>query len=142
MQLFHTSPTEIKEISAYGMFGECLCFSADVYQMSACDVITYQINIDDADIIEARSFFYQADCDKLNEIVAEIMELADCDEEQAQELLSQNDFFGDAEIDWRIQGYAGEAAKVLGYKAASADDEQGTVYIVPMLDKEADLERI
>ena len=142
MKLFHTSPTEIKDINNYGMFGECLCFSADVYQMSACEVLTYSIEVDEDEIIKANSFFYREDYELLNEIITEIMELAECDEEQAQEYLSQNDNHGDAEIDWRIQGYSGEAAKVLGFKAAAAEDEQGTVYIIPMLKREAELKLI
>ncbi len=142
MQLFHTSPNEITEINPFGLFGECLCFSADIYQMSACSVLTYTVEIEDNEMIEASSFFYRDDYEKLNSIVIDVMELAECDEEQAQEYLSQLDSHSDAEIDWRLQGYTGEAAKALGYKAAIAEDEQGAVYIVPMLNRESELSLI
>jgi len=142
MQIFHTSPEKIEKIDSFGMFGECLCFSADVYQMSACSTVTYSIEINEDEIIEAGSFFYQDDCEKLNDIVEDIMDLAGCGREEAEEFLSQRESHSDAEIDWRIQGYAGEAAKVLGYKCAEAEDEQGTVYLVPMLDRENQLTMI
>lgn len=137
MQIFHTSPSPITKITDNGMFGECLCFSIDVYTMSACDTLTYSIDMGEDDVIEASSFFYRDDCGLLNGIVASVMELTDCDEDQAQEYISQRDSYCDAEIDWRIQGYTGEAAKLLGYGAASAQDEQGTVYIVPMMGRES-----
>lgn len=139
MELFHTSPNPIDAINSYGMLGECLCFSTNVYQMAACKVLVYKLEVSEHEIIEARSFFYRDDYEKLDRIVANVMELADCNEEQAQEFLSQNDHHHDAEIDWRIQGYAGEAAKVLGFRACKAQDEQGAVYIVPMYGREADL---
>jgi len=139
MILFHTSPTEIKAgtINDDGILGECLCFSADIYQMCPGKVITYEIEIDEDDIIEANSFFYRDDYKKLDIIIKNIMEYAECDEEQAQEYLSQRDSHGDGEVDWRIQGYTGEAAKALGYRAAQAEDEQGQVYIIPMLNNES-----
>jgi hypothetical protein len=139
MKLFHTSPVKIETINNYGMLGECLCFSSDVYQMAPGEVITYAIEIDESEMIEASSFFYQDDAEKLDVIVSNIMAMADCDSDQAEKYLSQNDNHHDAEIAWRIQGYAGEAAKVLGYQAAVADDEQGTVYIIPMSGREAEL---
>lgn len=141
MRIYHTSPDKIIKINSSGMLGECLCFSASVYCMSACEVIVYALDIEDADVVEASSFFYRDDYSKLDFIVSEVMDLAGCDEEEAQELISQRTAHSDAEIDWRIQGYAGEAAKVLGFKAAEAQDEQGTVYIVPMQGRENDLIR-
>lgn len=139
MEIFHTSPAPITAINSYGMFGECLCFSSSFYQMAACEVLVYKMEISENEIVKAGSFFYRDDCDKLSGIVANIMELADCDEDQAQEYLSQNDNHPDDEIDWRIQGYSGEAAKALGFRACQAQDEQGAVYIVPMRGREADL---
>lgn len=137
MKLFHTSSSLITEISPCSdYFGECLFFSATEYKMSEASIYTYAIEVDESEIIEANSFFFQNDCEKLNDLVAEVMDLADCGEEQAQELLSQNDSHEDAEIDWEIQGLTGMAAKALGYKCAEAQDEQGCVYIVPMFSKE------
>lgn len=136
MQIFHTSPDEITSINKFGMLGECLCFSVDIYKMAARKVIVYSLDIDEQDIIDASSLFYRDDDAKLDGIVQDVMELADCDREEAEELISQRSSYSDdAEIDWRIQGYAGEAAKALGYSAARAEDEQGTVYIVPMFER-------
>lgn len=138
--VYHTSPDPITKISKFGASGECLCFSDKIYQMASCEVVTYKIELNEDEIIEASSFFYRDDCELLNDIVAEIMLLTDCDEDTAQEYLSQRDQYGeDYEIDLRIQGFTGEAAKALGYKAAEAEDEQGTVYLVPMFGRESEL---
>ena len=136
MKLLHTSPTEITKITKFGTFGDCLCFSNDRYLMSECEVITYSIELSEDDVIDAHTFFYRDDYEMLNAIIEDVMSLADCDEDEAQELLAQNDNHSDAEIDWRIQGYTGAAAKVLGFKAARAQDEQGDVFLVPMFGNE------
>ena len=38
-----------------------------------------------------------------------------------------------------MQGKQGECAKRMGFEAAKGRDEQGHVYIVPMIDRENDL---
>jgi hypothetical protein len=43
---------------------------------------------------------------------------------------------------WAVQALQGQAAKLLGYTAAESEDEQGTVYIVPMTGKLQDLELV
>ena len=141
MELFHTSPTEITEINTLGTFGEFLCFASDVYAMSAGPVITYTINVDDNDIIEAGSIFYHEDAEKLSPLVGRVMEMADCDEDAAEDLLSQTDDCGDAELSWEIQALTARAAKILGYRGVSMQDEQGRCYMIDMHGREHELHK-
>ena len=154
MKLYHTSPERITHIRKDGMFDDCLFFSARRYQLAAGCVYTYTIDIDKNAIIEARQFFYDPDCARLAGLVAEIQKLCDVDEETAQDLLTgrksvywlpenadpavEHDF-SIVEIDFTLQAMAGRAAKLMGYEAAQAIDEQGAVYIVPMFGRESDL---
>ena len=142
MELFHTSPNKIEKITKSGRFGEFLCFSANVYEMSACETITYKIAINEDEIIDANSFFYREDWQKLQSIVEEVMELAGCDEDEAQELLSQRAQHDDAEVSWDIQKLSAKAAKALGFRAVATPDEQGTCYLVDMLGRETELEHV
>lgn len=152
MRLLHTSPSEIISIEKYGKFDDCLFFvcgdnSDDGYQMAVGEVITYALEVGSS--IEVGSFFYQEDCEKLAEIVAEIAEMFGVDNETAEEILSDEqsayDFMDGeeaAEASWKVQALQGKAAKALGYEAAQAEDEQGAVYIVPMAGRELELTRV
>lgn len=131
--VYHTSPKKITEINKDGMFDDCLFFSDDVYSMSVGSVYVYTIELNNT--IEVNSFFYHDDYLKLNDIVSNIVNVADVTEDEARDLLDGTDESSDGDISWFIQAKQGEAAKVLGYEAAEAEDEQGAVYIVPMLDK-------
>jgi len=141
MKLLHTSPQEITNISLTGRFGEFLFFSCDEYVMTgASDCLTYEIDLDEDQIVDASTFFYREDCHLLNDLVEEVMDLTGCDEEQAQEYLSQNEsYFEDPEVDWDIQRLTGEAGKILGFRAVEAQDEQGTCYIVSMFGHKKEL---
>ena len=142
MKLFHTSPNSITAINSTGLFGEFLCFSADVYTMTAGDFITYSIEIDDNDIIEASSIFYHEDAEKLDGLVQRVMGMLDCDEDTAEDMLSQKDDCGDAELSWEIQALTAKAAKTLGFRGVSMQDEQGTCYMIDMLHRENELETV
>ncbi len=139
MKLFHTSPNEITKIDHLGRFGEFLCFAIDPYEMAVCETITYSIDLNEDDVVEARTFFYRDDSDKLSDVVAEVMELAECDEDDAEEYLSGRKSHDDAEIDWDIQKLTGDAGKLLGYRAVMTEDEQGSVYLVAMAGRESEL---
>lgn len=142
MRLFHTSPNEITKIDRFGgRFGEFLCFASEPYVMAACEAITYSIELAEDDVIEANSFFFRDDSEKLADLVSEVMELADCDEDDAEEYLSGRLNHDDPEIDWDIQKLMGEAGKALGYRAVQARDEQGAVWLVAMAGREKDLVR-
>lgn len=150
MKIIHTSPCEITSIDPSGMFDDCLFFSINAYSISAVrnQEFEYSIEIDDAAIINVGGFFYNENAEKLDSIVSEVMALVGCDEDDAEEILSDrknvfNFEFEDAEdaseASWKVQALQGKAAKILGFEAAQGEDEQGSVYIVPMLGREADL---
>lgn len=135
MKIYHTSPAPITAITSNGTFGESLCFSDRVYSMSVGAVVVYSLEIEEADVIDAAHF----EASDAPEALAQLAHVLDCDQDQALEYLTGAECHEDAEMDWYVQGMMGSAAKEAGYKAARSRDEQGTVYIVPMLGREADL---
>lgn len=137
MKLIHTSPNKIEKINNSGLFGDCLFFSVDEYIMTASrTVYVYSIEIDDEKIADVSELYDE-------EIIKDIMDTLDVDEDVAANMLDGTDTAWDhgkdGEDDWWIQGKQGECAKKMGYEAVESRDEQGTVYIVPMLGREADL---
>lgn len=138
--LYHCTSNPITEIDEYGRFGEFLFFGSSPSHMGE---VTYQLEIDTDEnkglIIDCGRFFYREDCSKLDDIVSEVMNLADCDEDQAQEYLSQRDHVSDAELDWDIQGLTAKAAKILGFRGVAVPDEYGTSYMIDMLGLESEL---
>ena len=136
MKLYHTSPQKIKEIKSTGTFGESLCFSTSVYQITSSDtVFVYSIELDEEDVIDVFSF----DEDDAPEVIQHISNVLDCDVSLALAYLRDKASPEDPELSWFIQGQMGSAAKEAGYKAARGVDEQGTVYIVPLLGREQEL---
>ena len=105
--------------------------------MSAASTLVYRLEIDESAIVSASQLYDEV-------IVSEIAELFDCDEDTAESLLdgseSEWNHDCDAEKSWKLQGLRGECAKKMGYEACEDEDEQGTVYIVPMTSREADLQ--
>lgn len=135
MKLFHTSPKEITKIDRFGSFDDCLFFSVNPYSMSVGKVITYSINAENMNFINASDL-------SDDEIVSEIAERFDIDEDTAESLLDGSDSvwnhdFADAENDWYIQAKRGECAKKMGFDGCLDHDEQGAVYIIPMLGRES-----
>ena len=139
MKLFHTSPNKIEKVSKFGNFDDCLFFSTNVYEMSAGETITYSINADDMRFIDASDLHD-------SEVIAEIAERFEIDLDDAESLLDGSDSvwnheFADAENDWYIQAKRGECAKKMGFDGCLDEDEQGGVYIIPMLGREAILNK-
>ena len=137
MKIYHTSTNKIEKINSHGMFGDCLFFSADIYVMTAAHkYLVYSIEIDDDKMIKRCNLYDE-------EIVREIEREFGVDAEVAEGLLdgseSEWDYDCDAEKSWWLQGKQGECAKAMGFEACIAKDEQGTVYIVPMMNREKDL---
>jgi len=137
MNLIHTSPEEIKNINKNGVFGDCLFFSATEYAMGEVKAV-YTLEVSEDKIIEV--------CDLESiEMITDICNALDVDEDQAEELLTGEstayDFDLDGEDDWYIQSKQGECAKLMGYEACEAEDEQGAVYIVPMFGRLNDLKK-
>ncbi|CDM53667.1 hypothetical protein ACM8BJ_30950 [Pseudomonas aeruginosa] len=151
MEIFHTSPVEITTINTQGRFGEFLCFAADEYVMTAGDHVTYRIKVDESDIIMAGSIFYHERAADLSGLVERVMQLTGCDEDTAEELISQRidvfslddiDASDAAELSWDIQAITAQAAKTLGFRGVSMQDEQGTCYMIDMLGHDAELVRV
>lgn len=144
MKLFHTSPNEISQITRFGgRFDEFLFFSGSVYQMAACDVITYSLELSDEDVIEAGSLFYHDDAEKLAELIAEFCERFDVDESTAEEIISEREQLDSCDADelWDVQLFTARAAKLLGFRAVEVRDEQGAAWMVDMLGHETELNR-
>lgn len=140
MILYHTSPNEITTINRFGLFDDCLFFSNDVYQMSACDVIVYSIDASEMSFAHV-SDLYDA------HIIDDIAENFGIDSVLAEALLDDRssvwDYaFASGEAVWYIQAKRGECAKAMGFDGCEDRDEQGTVYIIPMLGRENILERV
>lgn len=137
MQIIHTSPSEITKIEKNGMFDDCLFFSGSEYSMCARGPLyVYSLEIDDEKVIAARELYNE-------EVIADIANVLNVDEDAAERMLDGRDNAFDhgltGEDDWWIQAKQGECAKLMGYEACEAWDEQGTVYIVPMLGRENEL---
>lgn len=150
MKLIHTSPVAITEINSFGRFGEFLFFAGDEYVMTAGDYITYAIDVEECDIIDAERLFFHEDAEKLGGLVEKVMEMVGCDEDTAEELIAQREDVHRidtdiepedlADISWDIQRITGEAAVLLGFRGVGMEDEQGRAYLIYMAGREEDLE--
>ena len=131
MILTHTSPEVITEIKTDGLFDDCLFFSIDEYSMGDVKAV-YQIEIKEENIINVYNL-------ESKEIIESICSYLSVDADTAQELLnnelSAGSITSDYEDDWYIQAKQGECATLMGYEACESEDEQGAVYIVPMINK-------
>lgn len=150
MKLFHTSPTEINEITTLGRFGEFLFFSGSEYTMTAGEHITYSIEINDDQLIEAGQLFYHEDAAKLDGLVAELAGRLDIDEDDAEALIEESKSVHDldnvepedaADLSWDVQLFTARAAKILGFRGVRVEDEQGSAYMIDMLGQANDLVR-
>lgn len=151
MKLFHTSPAQITTITKNGLFDDCLCFAKKPYFMSNKGII-YAIDLDESEIISAETFFNHVNYKSLDNIVAHVSQLANCDIETAQDLLTnsvsycdlcaEKELEFDTDIDFAIQAAQAQCAKKLGYRAVQTRDEQGSLYLVSMLNKENELVRV
>lgn len=133
--MFHTSPNQIEHgiINNDGIAGSCLFFSDDIYRMSESSIYVYEAD------------FNCIITNKLHDetIIEEISDRFNVDVEIAECLLdgSENewDHGADGELSWWLQGKRGECAVKMGYDGCEDEDEQGTVYIVPMVGREHEL---
>jgi len=132
--MFHTSPNKEIKVNNYGIAGSCLFFSDEVYQMSESSVYVFEAEFNCISAHELHD----------NEIIEEIAEYFDVELELAEQLLdgSENEWdleSCDGESSWWLQGKRGECAVKMGFDGCEDEDEQGTVYIVPMLGRESEL---
>jgi len=136
--MFHTSPNKITEINNLGIAGDCLFFSDNVYVMTEAESV----------------YVYEADFDCIRvwqlhdeEIIEEIADNFGCSIETAEGLLDGSECEWeqescDADMSWWLQGKRGECAKKMGFDGCEDEDEQGTVYIIPMSGRENELNLI
>ena len=139
--MYHTSPNIISEgtINSYGVAGDCLFFSDNIYVMTATG--SYYVYEADFECVRASQLHDEA-------IIAEIAEYFDCDAELAESLLdsSENEWNQDFECDgdaslW-LQGNRGQCAVKMGYDGCEDEDEQGVVYIIPFEGRESELKLV
>lgn len=135
MKLFHTSPVEIKKITKTGMFGDCLFFALSPYGLGNI-VNIYSVDASEMSFVSASSLYDE-------EIVSRIAKCLAVDLDTAESLLDGSETVWDidvdmekAEADWWIQELRGECAKKMGYDGCEDEDEQGSVYIIPMFGRE------
>lgn len=148
MELIHTSPVEIKEITRSGRFGEFLFFSDREYSMGGHDYIAYSIEVGEDDIIEAGQLFYRHDSAEVADIIEQVADRFNVDIETAEGLIDESVNIYDvdgidpeeaAETSWDIQLYTAKVAKKLGYRGVAVEDETGTSYMIDMLGRESEL---
>ena len=146
MELFHTSPIEIEKINESGMFGSFLFFSAKEYVMTAGQKHSYTIDVDDENIIAAESLYYHEKSTLLDDITSEFAERWGISVDDAEEVIAQRTSIHDIESNiaaedlagasWDSQYTAAKAARLLGFRCVSMDDEQGRAYLVDMFGRE------
>jgi hypothetical protein len=151
MNLTHTSPAPINQITTNGRFGSFLFFSADEYVMTAGEHHTYTIEIDEDEIIDAARLFWHEEAARLQPFVARVAAMCGVDEDTAEELIQQSADIHSvdsdvapedlADMSWEIQHITAQAAVVLGFRGVAMDDEQGTAYLIDMLGREAELQQ-
>lgn len=138
MRITHTSPAVITKITDRGLFDDCLFFSDNEYAMGDVAAV-YELEISEDEIIDVSELSDES-------MIQVIADQFDVDMDTAERILDGRDtaleHTGDAEDDWFVQATQGQCAKIEGFKACQSIDEQGTVYIVPMLGREADLIKV
>lgn len=140
MQLYHTSPDEITE-PKNGLFGDFLCFSGQVYTMTAAaDPVVYRLEIREDEVIDASSIWYDDNAELARPYAEQIMSRYGVDEDTAESLIDGSASLYDvdadidaedmAEADWCIQRLTAEAGRAMGYAATAVKDEQGVCYMI------------
>ena len=136
--MFHTSPSkiEIGSINNNGVSGSCLFFSDEIYTMTASkEVYVYEADFNCVSVSQLHD----------DVIIARIAEYFGCDEELAESLLDgsesewNQDFNCEGSDSWWLQGMRGQCAIKMGFDGCEDEDEQGIVYIIPMIGRESEL---
>lgn len=136
--MFHTSTSkiEIGSINNNGVSGSCLFFSDEIYTMTASkEVYVYEADFNCVSVSQLHD----------DVIIARIAEYFGCDEELAESLLDgsesewNQDFNCEGSDSWWLQGMRGQCAVKMGFDGCEDEDEQGIVYIIPMIGRESEL---
>jgi len=148
MKLYHTSPDPITCITSSfdNEFQGALFFSATPYFMSRASKYVYEIEVSDDQILEVCYLDYDQDIiDEIKERFNTLFD-ADIDDDDAHDYLIEDKGAYDIDTDdhescglfsWFIQGIQAKCARKEKYLGVESDDEQGTVYIINLVDKEA-----
>jgi len=149
MIITHASAEKIeKVVVSYGTQKGCLFFAAEGNTYNLAGACKYQYSLDVNNTIETHRFFYEHESNDsvVRSVMREMMIELNLDERDfdlAESLLDDSanifDYFSEeeaGEANWMIQQYQGILADRLGYDAAEAEDEQGTVYIAYCVDRD------
>ena len=137
--MYHTSPTKIEKgtinaKSAFHCAADCLFFSNEIYRMTESkEIFIYEADFNCVHVSELSN----------HDVINDIANYFDCDADLAESLLdgtaNEWDYGADGDDSWWLQGQRGLCAKKMGYDGCEDEDEQGTVYIVPMSGREEEL---
>lgn len=139
--IYHTSPSTITKPSKIGRFGEFVFFSADVYAMTeAANPVVYGIKEDDLKIVEACSMAFIENFDVVcADIINDVAAMFDVDFDTAHDILTEGEsewnYDCDAEKSWDRQKLTAKAAKLMGFDGVQVEDEQGTAYMISIVDQ-------
>lgn len=154
LELFHTSPAEIKEIKKDGRFGSNLFFSIDPAAMGEVK-FTYKMEIAEDSIIDQSHIFFDDALDdqnvlgKVNALIEAFADKMEIEVEQAEDLVSGKITAFDldnvepedaGEIDWDVQLLVANIVKEMGYRGYCFEgDFCGSSYMIDMFGHEGDL---
>lgn len=158
MIINHTSPSIINKINAnHEYFKGALFFSSDIYTMTQSkEIHHYTLELNEDQIIHV------SDLDPNQEMIEQVKWDFQCifdieiDEDQAIELLTEEDdqsvieeileenetslyeigYELASEFSWMNQGNQALTAQQMGFIACESSDEQGTVYMINLVEKE------
>lgn len=142
MNLYHTSPVVITQVYTDQLFGTHIFFSDRIYVMTLGDYITYEIDIDEKEIINASSIFYIENSHIIcKPVIEKVMKRFNVDQHTAMELidesinlidLSHKQDYDDCDDCYYIQKMTAKAAELLGYSAVAVTDETGISYMLDL----------
>ena len=150
--VYHCSPTRITKVlkdNSWGGadFSGSMFFALEPYSLGPCRFL-YSMELQDFEVIESCRLDpdVKIDGETASEKIIHYASVYDIniDEEDAEDLLCDyrtrvlDDIDSEARgyIGWFIQGIQGRVAREMGYIATVAQDEQGTVYIAHLHDRE------
>lgn len=109
--------------------------------MTSGACVVHRLEVDESEIVDARSLFHHEDAALLDDLVAEFCERFGVDADAAEDIISEREQLDSTDSDelWDVQHYTARAAKTLGFRGVRVSDEQGAAYMIDMRGREADL---
>lgn len=140
MILFNTSYEAKIVVNTSSLYDEFLFFTASPYIMSTSETYTFEIEVDDAQIIAAPSLWYKDNWEDAKGFIEELMARLGIDEDTAMGLLDESIPLEDLELgieledmdeeSCNIQRLTARCAKAMGYIGVEVTDEHGTSYMI------------